>query len=588
MQHKTAFCLDWAAQKHGGSAQIDAAQGKIDLVKQAVEIDVRWLVDHQAQRASLAVLAHIDNAAGERFVLHTRHGNQKMIRQVHAGRIGSHPVNFTVNMSAQFKRGLVWFRRDLRTHDNPALHHALQECDEVYCVFVFDKDILDTLPREDRRVRFIHDCVLELAAALAQLGSAGDRGLIVQHARAASSIPELSGSLKVQAVYAGQDDEPSALKRDAAVRTALAHERRELRLYKDHTIFARSEVMTQAGTPYTVFTPYKKAWLAKVDESTFGTHRASTGAGALAPLGQHHRSVPSLEAMGFAASDEWRMPVQSGMSGGQVLWKDFLDRIDDYEAARNFPGVKGPSYLGVHLRFGTVSIRELAREAHRRAQSGSEGAATWLSELIWRDFYAQLMSHYPHVVESSFRPAYDAIAWEDGAPSDRLFEAWCSGQTGYPLVDAAMAQINQTGYMHNRLRMVVASFLIKDLGIDWRRGEAWFAEKLNDFELASNNGGWQWASSSGCDAQPWFRIFNPVTQSQKFDPNGGFIRRYLPQLKGLADKDLHAPWLVPASRLKEAGVALGRDYPQPLVDHAKAREKTLARYAVIKEAANDK
>jgi len=244
--------------------------------------------------------------------------------------------------------------------------------------------------------------------------------------------------------------------------------------------------------------------------------------------------------------------------------------------------VRGPSYLSTHLRFGTVSVRRLAREARDRVQAGSRGAEVWLSELIWRDFYHQVLHHHPHVVGHAFRPAYDRIRWEHGRHADERYAAWCEGRTGYPLVDAAMHQINQTGYMHNRLRMVSASFLVKDLGIDWRRGEAYFAEKLIDFDLAANNGGWQWAASTGCDAQPWFRIFNPVTQSEKFDPSGRFIRRYLPQLAALPDKLIHAPWRARPVDLAGAGIELGRDYPAPLVDHEVAREKTLARYAVVK------
>jgi len=240
--------------------------------------------------------------------------------------------------------------------------------------------------------------------------------------------------------------------------------------------------------------------------------------------------------------------------------------------------VRGPSYLSVHLRFGTVSIRELARFAHERAAQ-SAGAATWLAELIWRDFYQQVLHHHPQVVTESFKPEYDRIRWDD-APE--LFAAWCEGRTGYPLVDAAMAQINRTGYMHNRLRMVTASFLTKDLGIDWRAGERYFARRLIDFDLAANNGGWQWAASSGCDAQPYFRIFNPVAQSEKFDPDGKFIRRYLPQLADLSAREIHAPWLLSPQRQQQAGCVIGTDYPPPIVEHAAARAKTLARYAVVR------
>ena len=313
-------------------------------------------------------------------------------------------------------------------------------------------------------------------------------------------------------------------------------------------------------------------------------------AGSLAPLAQDvSAAIPTLAALGFEATNLHDLHVQPGSAGAAALFADFLRRIDDYDTARDFPAVKGPSYLSVHLRFGTVSIRELARAAIERLDTRSKpvrrGPAVWLSELIWRDFYHQVLHHHPHVVAKAFKPEFERIKWEHGKHADQLFAAWCEGRTGYPLVDAAMMQINQTGYMHNRLRMLVASFLVKDLGIDWKRGEAYFASHLNDFDLAANNGGWQWAASTGCDAQPWFRIFNPVTQSRRFDPQGRFIRRYLPQLARLDDAQIHAPWELGPIELEAAGVALGRNYPQPIVDHAEAREKTLARYAVVRNKA---
>ncbi|MFM7533853.1 MAG: cryptochrome/photolyase family protein, partial [Rubrivivax sp.] len=312
-------------------------------------------------------------------------------------------------------------------------------------------------------------------------------------------------------------------------------------------------------------------------------------AAALAPLPAQAQAlglrvgVPRLDELGFQPTNLHTLRLPAGCVGAQELLADFLhERIDRYHDTRNFPAVKGPSYLSTHLRFGTVSVRHLAREAWLRTQAGSRGAQTWLSELIWRDFYHQVLHHHPRVVEHAFRPEYDRIRWESGAHAERLFAAWCEGRTGYPLVDAAMLQLAQTGYMHNRLRMVVASFLTKDLGLDWRWGERWFAQHLNDFDLAANNGGWQWASSSGCDAQPWFRIFNPVTQSEKFDPQGRFIRRYLPQLAALPDAAIHAPWLARPIDLQAAGLELGRQYPAPIVAHDQARARTLARYAVVK------
>jgi deoxyribodipyrimidine photo-lyase len=260
-----------------------------------------------------------------------------------------------------------------------------------------------------------------------------------------------------------------------------------------------------------------------------------------------------------------------------------LQRIDRYAETRDFPALDGPSRLSVHLRFGTVSIRELARAARERSRAGSRGAEVWLSELVWRDFYHQILYHHPHVVEGAFRREYDAVRWERGAAAASSFAAWCEGRTGYPLVDAAMLELNQTGYMHNRLRMVTASFLTKDLGVDWREGERYFARQLNDFDLAANNGGWQWAASTGTDAQPYFRIFNPVSQSEKFDARGDFIRRYLPSLERLPTDAIHAPWRASPSVLAAAGVRLGETYPAPIVDHAEARKRTLARYGAVKQ-----
>jgi len=492
-------------------------------------------------------------------------------------------------MEKPLDAALVWFRRDLRVDDHAALHHALKAARRVWCVFVLDREILDPLLqrglRADRRVEFIVDSLVDLDARLRRLAldsGAGPGGLIVRHAAAREEIPALARALHVQAVYASHDDDPFALQRDARVRGALADAGIAMPTSKEHVIFERSELRTGSGSPYTVFTPYRNAWLAALTPFDLQAYAVRRHAAALAPLPEGVQAgVPSLEQIGFAATNLHALKLPPGVSGAESLLADFLQRIDAYAEARDFPSVKGPSYLSAHLRFGTVSIRRLAREAHARMQAGSAGAAAWLGELIWRDFFHQLLHHHPRVVDHAFKPAYDALRWEHGAQADARFEAWCQGRTGYPLVDAAMAQINQTGYMHNRLRMVTASFLVKDLGIDWRRGERYFADHLLDFDLAANNGGWQWAASTGCDAQPWFRIFNPVTQSRKFDPHGKFIRRYLPQLADLSDRAIHAPWLASTEELAAAGLRLGRDYPTPIVMHDEARKATLARYAAM-------
>jgi deoxyribodipyrimidine photo-lyase len=478
----------------------------------------------------------------------------------------------------------MWFRRDLRAQDNAALHHALRNCAQVHCVFVLDREILDPLPRADRRVEFIRESLVSLDEDLRTLAAQEHAGLIVRHAVARQEIPRLALSLGVESVFANHDYEPQAIERDAIVRGALADEGIALHTYKDHVVFERDEILTANGTPYGVFTPYRNAWLKKVDPFYLKPFPVQKHALALAQRPEPHRHpVPLLEAFGFEPTNLTELRLPTGAAGGQQLFNEFLARMDHYHETRDFPGIKGPSYLGVHLRFGTVSIRQLAAAAHQRADAGSEGARVWLGELIWRDFYAQVLAHFPHVVTRSYKPEYDAIHWEHGKHADQLFAAWCEGRTGYPIVDAAMAQLNQTGYMHNRLRMIAASFLVKDLGIDWRRGERYFAAHLNDYDLASNNGGWQWSSSTGCDAQPYFRIFNPVSQSEKFDAEGRFIRRYLPSLARLPANALHAPWESDPETLLAAGVELGRDYPTPLVSHAEARETTLNRYAVIRK-----
>jgi deoxyribodipyrimidine photo-lyase len=492
-------------------------------------------------------------------------------------------------MQSTYPAGLMWFRRDLRAHDNAALCRALESCAQVHCVFVFDRAILATLPRRDRRVEFIRESLVGLDDDLRRLAGKPDAGLIVRQAVAAEEIPRLAQELGVQAVFASHDDEPQALARDAAVRTSLARSGTAFHTFKDHVIFERRELLSAAGTPYSVFTPYKRAWLARLEQAALQPHPAHPAQHLAERPSALRRDVPTLAELGFEITNLREIEIPCGTKGAKRLLDEFYTRIDSYDRTRDFPAVKGPSYLGVHLRFGTVSIRELVSRAHALARSGSEGASTWLGELIWRDFYAQILANFPHVADESglgrnFKPAYDTIEWEAGPQAEAQFSAWCEGRTGYPLVDAAMAQINSTGYMHNRLRMVVASFLTKDLGIDWRRGERYFAEKLNDYDLASNNGGWQWAASTGCDAQPYFRIFNPVSQSEKFDPEGKFIRRYLPALAQLPAKAVHAPWAASPVELAAAGVELGRNYPAPMVRHDEARQRTLLRYAAARGA----
>ena len=467
-----------------------------------------------------------------------------------------------------YAKSLVWFRRDLRDYDHAALYHALKSSGQVYCVFVFDTDILNQLHDiTDRRVEFIWESVKELKTAFQAKG--GD--LILVHGSAKKEIPKLAASLEVEAVFANRDYEPSAIERDAAVSEVLQQRQIDFHQYKDQVIFEKDEILNLSAKPYGVFTPYKNTWMKTVDDFYVKPY----------PVDHYHQNlaktasspVPSLESMGFKTTNLASMRLPTGMQGGLALFEDFKQRINHYKEARNFPAIKGVSYLSVHLRFGTVSIRHLAREAMQQANIGSQ---TWLNELIWRDFYFQILHHHPRVATGkTFKPEFNELPF----PNDKnLFKAWCDGQTGYPLVDAAMRQLNTTGYMHNRLRMVTASFLVKDLLIDWRWGEQYFAEKLIDYDLSANNGGWQWAASTGCDAQPWFRIFNPVTQSEKFDASGKFIRKYVTELCQCSDKEIHAPWLIPPIRQQLIGVLIGKDYPMPVVNHAVQRELALSMY----------
>lgn len=489
------------------------------------------------------------------------------------------------------QKALVWLRRDLRLYDNAALHHALKDSKQVWLTFIFDTDILKPLLKgeldpkglkHDRRVDFIWQGLQQIDDELRKQGG----GLIVRFGKPTECIPEIAKELGVKTVFVNHDYEPLAIERDTTIKDTLEKLGIKFEGFKDQVIFEKKEILTNSNTVFSIFTPYKNNWLKTLQEKDLAAHECNPKPGQLATIPKKiDQAFPSLELMGFCPTGiESYLPP--GSEGGQFFLEHFLPRIDQYQVGRDFPAIKGVSYLSTHLRFGMLSIRGLVREAHRRMLAGSMGATIWLSELIWRDFYFMILANHPRLASgASFKPDYDNIVWESGAKAKKLFAAWCEGKTGYPLVDAAMHQLNQSGYMHNRLRMVVASFLTKDLGIDWRWGEAYFAKHLNDFELSSNNGGWQWASSSGCDAQPYFRIFNPITQSEKFDSEGKFIKRYLPQLDKLSKKSIHAPWMAGHIELEAAGVVLGRDYPLPVVDHDEARKNTLVRYSVVKKIA---
>jgi deoxyribodipyrimidine photo-lyase len=406
------------------------------------------------------------------------------------------------------KKVLVWFRRDLRATDHAALSAALGSAERVWCAFVFDKDILEALLarglKADRRIEFIHHAVVELDAELKR----HDGALLVRFDRAESAIVELACELGAEVVVANHDYEPQAALRDKHVSDALRQRGIDFYTCKDQVIFERDELRTQTGNFYSVFTPYKRAWLKALSAGDHAERVTfSAQAAPLAAIPGHvAHGIPSLLELGFEKTNlsELRMPL--GASGGNKLLHAFEKRIGLYRERRDFPAAPGPSYLSVHLRFGTVSVRAMVRLALQHLADlrpdDQSGAATWLSELIWRDFYMQVLYHRPDLPQHAFRRDFDQLEWVAGKQAADLFAAWCEGRTGYPLVDAAMRQINQTGYMHNRLRMVTANFLAKDMGVNWRLGEQYFADHLNDFDLASNNGGWQWSASTGTLRHP--------------------------------------------------------------------------------------
>lgn len=430
-------------------------------------------------------------------------------------------------MSVHQRLTVFWFRRDLRLNDNAGLYHALRSGHPVLPVFIFDEHILSKLEnKHDKRVNFIHHTVHQLKAALQKLGS----DLRVFCGTPLSVFKKLQSEVAIQAVYANHDYEPYARERDAEVANLLRTKNIDFQTFKDQCIFEKDEVLKDDGKPYTVYTPYSKKWKAKLD--SFYIKPYPTQKYAHNYLKFTAAFFPNLEEIGFRFTDV-------NIPSSEVS----ISTLQRYHLTRDFPSQQGTSRVSVHLRFGTISIRALATLAYQHNQ-------TYLNELIWRDFYMMILWHFPHVVHGAFKPAYDRINWET---NEADFAAWCQGKTGYPIVDAGMRELNKTGFMHNRVRMIVASFLTKHLLLDWRWGEAYFAEKLLDFELASNNGGWQWAAGSGCDAAPYFRVFNPYLQTDKFDPEYTYIRQWVPEFEK-------------------------PNYPQPIVVHKAARLRAIERY----------
>ncbi len=421
-----------------------------------------------------------------------------------------------------------WFRRDLRLADNAALYHALKSKLPVLTVFIFDKAILDQLEnRLDQRVIFIHQQLELLNQELQKYGSS----LLVKYGDATECWKELIQELNVQTVFVNHDYEPYAKARDARIADELSSNGIAFNTFKDQVIFEKDEVTKDDGNPYTIFTPYSKKWMAKLNDFYLSSYPNNKYFNNF--LQTKFTKIISLKEMNFS-DDAIEFPP--------ILFSDEI--LKQYADRRDIPSVRGTSRISIHLRFGTVSIRELARHS-------KEISFKWLNELIWRDFYMCILWQFPHVVSGAFKPAYNKIKWNN---NEQEFKRWCNGETGYPIVDAGMRELNATGFMHNRVRMITASFLVKHLLIDWRWGEAYFAYKLLDFELSSNNGGWQWAASSGCDAAPYFRIFNPTEQTKKFDPDFKYIKKWVPEFQEF-------------------------NYPQPIVDHKFARERALSTYS---------
>ncbi|WP_153799531.1 cryptochrome/photolyase family protein [Foetidibacter luteolus] len=427
------------------------------------------------------------------------------------------------------KVNIAWFRRDLRLDDNAALYHALKSPHPVIPVFIFDRNILDDLEeKKDRRVEFIREALLEMQEELKKY----DSSLEVYYGKPVNVYEELLDTYEIETVFANEDYEQYALDRDAAVQKLLHKKGASLQLYKDHVIFNGAEVLKDDGQPYTVFTPYSKKWKAVLNDFYLKSYPLKKYAGNFYRQPPHR--IPSLESMGFEKTGE-SFPSKTVRA----------DLLKDYKERRDFPGEPGTSRIGVHLRFGTVSIRRLAAKA-------KDISDTYLNELIWRDFYQMILWHFPHVRQyQSFRPEFDHLKWRNNTAE---FEKWCKGQTGYPLVDAGMRELNATGFMHNRVRMVVASFLSKHLLIDWRWGEAYFAKKLLDYDYAANNGGWQWSAGTGCDAMPYFRIFSPEAQLKKFDKELKYVRKWVPEFEGF-------------------------EYAKPVVEHEFARKRALDVYS---------
>ena len=474
-----------------------------------------------------------------------------------------------------YKRALCWIRRDLRLYDQTALAEATRLAEEVAVVFVFDRTILDRIPdRRNRRVTFIHQSLIELDQKLRAAGSQ----LIVLTGDPVQEIPKLARQLQADLVTFARDQEPSAIRRDERVESELERQGIAVKSFKDQVIFEPPQLLTNDGNPFRVFSPFKRAWnrefIAERDAAEHRSDHQNLWKRDQLPI-EAQAEMPKLSDLGFEEAELW---LEAGENAGRERLNRFATKISDYNALRDFPAKENTSTISVDRRFGTFSVREAVRLS--LAHPGP-GADSWRSELIWREFYQHILFHFPDIETEAFQPNYRSLEYPG---SDEAFEKWCQGQTGYPIVDAAMRCLNQTGWMHNRLRMVVASFLTKDLLVDYRRGEAYFRQQLLDYDLASNNGGWQWSASTGADPQPYFRIFNPLSQSLKFDPEGDYIRKWVPELAELSAPAIYFPSQASDFDLLAAGVELGKTYPHPIVDHSVQRDRAIALLASAKNA----
>ena len=458
-------------------------------------------------------------------------------------------------MPKAYRRAVCWVRRDLRLLDHAALAAATAKAERVAVVFVFDRNILDVLEdRDDRRVTFIHRSLSEMDRKLRERGSR----LLVRIGRPEEEIPRIAAELGAEAVFCARDYEPYARERDGAIAAAV-----RLETVKDTVIREAGEVLTLDGRPYRAYGPYQKAWRKGLDPARDAAE-AKADLAALWPaeaLLPHERPW-GYDDIGFVENDLW---TPAGEDAGRTRMLAFAKALDRYAETRNDPD--GTSALSVHFRFGTISVREAVRLALEH------GGDRWLGEIVWREFFQDVLWSFPEVAKEPFKAQFRDVRYPG---TEETFRAWVEGRTGYPLVDAAMRHLKATGFMPNRMRIVVASFLTKDLLHDYRRGEAHFARTLLDFDLATNNGNWQWSASTGTDAQPYFRIFNPVAQSERYDPDGAYVRRFVPELAALKAPAIHAPWTASEAQLSAAGVALGESYPRPIVDHAVQRERAKA------------